>query len=399
MRRIVVLILVVCALAACTRASKETSVSERAERLNASKTLARDLVDAGQHRDAIPVLESLSEEASGDYQVFVMLGDSYRALDRPEDALRAYEEAVRVDYYQYETHLKLANLLMEQGKSGRALTEFELAAQYGKGVAVTHYDYGLALYQMDRRKQALDEWRAAYELDSTNPEYAEAMGIGLTDTDAAKAVEYFEAAAELGAEGSSFHNNFGLALQTLGDDQRARSRFERAVKIEPDNEKYRFTLAAAYTNTGAYSEAVAEWDSLVQRFGRRWSYTIYRGRALLALGRFGEAIESVAALVSEFESGGLRQGDERFDRTPPRFSDALEVLAMSHRGDGNEPRALEYIRRAVELDPENVSLRNNYGVILAENGKIAEAKDQWNRVLEIDGNNATARRNLSALER
>ena len=55
--------------------------------------------------------------------------------------------------------------------------------------------------------------------------------------------------------------------------------------------------------------------------------------------------------------------------------------------------------RAAELAPANVSHLNNYGVILAENGMLAEAKAQWRKVLEIDPDNATARGNLSALER
>lgn len=399
MRKVIVLVSSLCALAACSHLSRDSSAEKRADRLNAAKTEARGLVDAGRYQEAAAVLEPLSEEASGDHQVFIMLGDSYRALGRPDEATGAYESAVRLAYHDYHAHLKLADLLMEEGKTGRALTEFELAARFGENDAVTRYDFGLALYHMGRKRQALEEWRAAYRLESGNPRYAEAMGIGLTESNPAEAVRYFEAASQLGADEASFHNNFGQALQLAGDDRRARRRFERAVEIEPDSEKYRFALAAICTNTGAYDDAIAQWDSLTERFGDRWSYTVYRGRALLETGRFGDAIESVGAIVSELDSGELRQGEERFDRTPPRLGDALEILAMSHRGAGDSPRALASIRRAVELDPDNVSYRNNYGVILAESGKIAEAKAQWHRVLEIDANNATARRNLSAFER
>jgi Tfp pilus assembly protein PilF len=72
---------------------------------------------------------------------------------------------------------------------------------------------------------------------------------------------------------------------------------------------------------------------------------------------------------------------------------------MSYRGKGELDKALEYIRKALVLRPLKTSHLNNYGVILAESGKLDEAKTQWRKVLEIDDNNATAKENLSALER
>jgi tetratricopeptide (TPR) repeat protein len=393
------LVVSLCALVACSQVSQESSAKQRAERLNAAKAQARTLVNAGHYAEAITVLEPLSEEASGDHQVFIWLGESYAALERHNDAINAYESAIRLAYYDYYGHLKLANLLMEIGKTGRALTEYEIAARFGENDAVTRYDYGLALYEMGRKQRALDEWQTAFKLDNGNPRYAEAVGIGLTEFDPEKAIAYFETAADLGAQDPGFHNNFGLALQRVGDNRRAGEHFEIAVEQVPDNESYRFNLGASYMNSAAYNDAIVVWDSLIARFGSRWSYTVYRGEALLATGKFGEAIKSVEPILAELESGKLQKDEGRFDRTPPRHGDALEVLAMSHRGAGDGVRALEYIRRAVEQGPDNVSYLNNYGVILAESGKIGPAKAQWNRVLEIDPDNATARRNLSAVDR
>jgi tetratricopeptide (TPR) repeat protein len=398
MGKFILLVFSMCALIACSHVSQESTAKKRAERLNAAKAEARTLVDAGRYAEALTVLEPLSEEASGDHQVFIWLGESYAALGRNNDAIRAFESAIRLAYQDYYGHLKLANLLMEIGKSGRALTEYELAARFGESDAVTRYDYGLALYEMGRKKRALEEWQAAYNLENGNPRYAEAVGIGMTEFNPEQAVKYFEAAAQLGAEGAGFHNNFGLALQRTGDYDRAGLQFGKAVDLEPAVEAYRFHLGAAYMNSGAYDDAIAVWDSLITRFGQKWSYTVYRGEALLASDRFEEAIHTVEPILAEYESGDLQKDEDRLDRTPPRHGDALEVLAMGHRGAGDGEGALAYIRRAVEVDPDNASYLNNYGVILAENGKIAEAKAQWKRVLEIDPDDVTARRNLSAFD-
>jgi tetratricopeptide (TPR) repeat protein len=393
-----VLIAGVCALCACSRYSRDSSAEARAERLNAAKTQARALVDDGRFDEAIEILVPLGEEASGDHQVFVMLGESYQGVGRDEDAIGAYEKAIRLAYNDYHAHLKLANLLMETGKTGRALTEYELAASLGEADPVTHYDFGLALHETGRHNRALEEWLTAYQLQGDDPKYAEAVGIGLTETRPGEAVSYFEKARDLGADGAGFYNNFGLALQRSGDQRLAAARFNEAVKRDPRSEGYRFNLAAAYMNMGAFRDALAQWDTLSAHYGRRWSYVVYRGRALLQLGRFEEAIESVSEIVEEYESGSLANDGDRLDRTPPRHGEALEILAMSYRGVGDLPTALEYIRRAVELEPSNVSFLNNYGVMLAESGSIDRAISLWHRVLEIDADNAAARRNLSAME-
>jgi tetratricopeptide (TPR) repeat protein len=151
-------------------------------------------------------------------------------------------------------------------------------------------------------------------------------------------------------------------------------------------------------NMSAYMEAISQWDTLAAEFGARWSYGVYRGRALMERGRYADAIESVETIVVEYESGTLADDGDRLDRTPPNLGEGLEVLAMACRGTGDLGRALEYIRRAVALEPANVSFLNNYGVLLAESGNIDGAKSQWNKVLSIDPDNAAVRKNLSAIE-
>lgn len=363
--------------------------------MNAVKNEARLCVDEGRYGRAVELLEPLSEEASGDSQVFVMLGEAYEGLGRNSDAIRSYEAAIRLAYGDYLPHLKLANLLMETGRTGRALTEYELAARHGDYNAVTRYDYGLALFQMGRRNRALEEWRAAYELERGNPIYAEAVGIGLTDTDPGKAVGYFEEAAELGAESPAFFNNYAVALLRSGDPRAAGFQARKAVDLEPDNEEYRFNLAAAYMKSGAFREAIVEWEALIGRFGPRWSYSVYRGEALLERGQYEAAIRSVVPVVEAIEAGG---NPDVPDRTPPDPGDAYEVLAMCHRSLEDRETALEYIEQALALEPDNPSFLNNYGVILAESGRIGEAVAQWKRVLEIDADNASARKNLSVIE-
>lgn len=392
-------LLFVAAMTSCASAPKNKTAEERAGELNAEKTRAQELMDANDFRAAIDVLEPLSRKASADHQLFLMMGKAYAGLGEYDNAVKNFEQSIRLSYTDYHPHLELATLLMQNGRIGRALTEFEEAARYGARDPLTRYNYGLALYRMGKRQQALEQWRRAFEMESDNPRYAEAVGIALKGVDDEEAVQYFDKAASLGASGAQFHNNYGLALQSVGRFRQARVEFEAALGAEPGNEDYGFNLAALYTLARSYGDALAAWDALIARNGPHWSYLVYRAGALSELGRFEESIACLEAAAAAVEAKRPAGRPELMDRNPPGLGDAFETLAMSYRGMGRLDRALDYIRKAVDLEPHRVSFLNNYGVILAESGNIGEAKAKWRAVLEIDANNKTAKENLSALER
>lgn len=366
------------------------SADERAERLNRTKSLAVAAVDNGEYRRAIDLLLPLSREASADYQLFTMLARAYEGLGVVDSAITAYESAIRTGYTSYDSHLGLAKLLMEQGKTGRALTEFQLAARYGDREAIVHYNYGLALYELGRPREALGHWRRAQEIDPGSERYAEAVGIGLTDSNPSEAVMFFEKAEALGASGDAFQNNYGLALSRGKKYGEAAVRFERALEEAPDTEAYMFNLASALMNGERYREARDLWERLISVHGEKWRYRVYGARANLELEDFAAAVRMAEPLVATEAVPD--------DPGPPPVDEALEIVAMAYRGLGEADKALRYIERAVQIAPDNASHLNNYGVLLAENGMLAQAKAQWRRVLEIDEGNATARQNLSAFE-
>jgi tetratricopeptide (TPR) repeat protein len=376
-------------VSACSQRVRVPSASERAQQLNAAKERAAGLLDAGAYRRAAEELEALAEKASGDPQVFTMLGDAHAGLDEYDQAVAAYESALRLAYTDHEAHLKLATFLMRHQRVGRALTEFELAIEYGDKHPLTHYNYGLALREMGRDEEALVQWRRAYDMAPSDARYAEAVAIGLSGVDDEEALAFFGRAGRLGADTPSFHNNYGLSLQRAGRFEEAEVQFLAAVSGAPEEEGYRFNLAALLMAAERFQRAANEWEALVEQWGKRWSYGVYLGRALLQLERYSEALAAVSDLP------GLRLGREGRDRTPPRRHEAYEILALASRGAGDLDSARRYMARAVELAPDNLMYRNNYGVILAESGMLAEAKAQWRSVLESDAGNTAARENLS----
>jgi len=368
---------------------------------NHQRKRASLLMEAELYAEAAATLDSLTRAFPRDDDLWVALGDAHRGAGEFEPAMKSYEQAIRLNYGAYEPHMKLGTLLMENGKTGRALTEFEVAVKYSDRDAMARYNYGLALYEMGRKSDALEQWQAASELDPASARMAEATAIGWSGVNDSTAAAHFARALELGANEAAFHNNYALVLERLGRDEEAEAHYQSAVERATAGDKrreYRRNLAVFHLRRGRNEQAAGEFAALVTE-GGQWSDRVYLARACVAIERFDDALAALEAFALDLEAGKIARTDPRIDRMPPGLDEALDILGMAWRGKGDRDRALDCLRRAVALAPGNASHLNNYGVVLAESGMLPEARRQWHRVLEIDPENAAARANLSAYGR
>jgi Tfp pilus assembly protein PilF len=368
----------------------------KTDQANSRKAQAQTLIESGSYEAAVELLSPLVASNTRDSQIYVMLGESYWRLGDHDKATARFEDALRLDYASWQAHMKLAQMLTEAGKVGRALTEFELAIKYGERESLAHYNYGLSLFEFGRRDEAIAQWQVAMSLER-KPEYAQALGMGFSGRKDDKALEYFEIAEELGASGATFHNNFGLLLTRLGDYRRAETQLLAAVEAKPENASYRTNLGVMHMRARHFEEAALIWEGLLEYSPSGRVPRIYLGKCYYESKRYSEAVEVLESwLLEQLPSGPKRP---REGRPEPGLDEGFDVLAMSYRGLGQLEPGLRFARQAVELAPDSAAYLINYGVILAESGRIEDAKAQWVKALDLEPDNAVARQNLSAFER
>jgi tetratricopeptide (TPR) repeat protein len=388
------------AMAACSSSSRDETPHQDLV-VNEQRRRASLHMQSGNFEAAAITLDSLTRARPNDSDLFELLGDARRGARQVDAAIKAYEQSIRLNYGAYEPHLKLGTLLMENGKTGRALTEFELAVKSADRDVLSRYNYGVALYETGRADEALAQWTVAAGIDPANVRVAEALAMAYSGVNDSTALHYFQRADSLGADSAVFHNNYALLLDRTGRAAEADARFQAAIAkaTAPRRDEYRRNHALHFLRTGRNAEAAELFADLVTHGGGRWSDTVYLARANLARERYDEAIAALESFALDVESGKIPGSSPRIDRMPPTLDEALDVLGMCRRGMGHKKEAVEYLRRAVALEPDDVPHLNNYGVVLAEGGMLPEARKQWQRVLEIDPHNATAKANLSAFGR
>ena len=200
----------------------------KAVRIEAARRLAEEpswRPDPGQEKVFKAVLKEFvaSMEYSADFAFGrYNLGNLYVALNRPEEAIRNYLAAIKIDGLFYPAKVNLAMFYNKRGENDEAE---ELLREVVKAHPELHeiaYSLGLLLAEMKKYDPA---------------------------------VVYLKKAAKGMPEHARVHYNLGLLLQYLKRDAEAEDALLTALKIEPDSMDYLYALGDFYLKRGKFQKA------------------------------------------------------------------------------------------------------------------------------------------------
>ena len=120
-----------------------------------------------------------------------------------------------------------------------------------------HYNIGLALSALGRRREAADHWARAVAL---NPDHAAArlnLGNALReDGRVDEAIAQHRAAAQLWPQAAPAHNGLGLSLARAGRHDEAIAHYDRAIRLQPGFVEPCLNLALAFRALGRIDQAL-----------------------------------------------------------------------------------------------------------------------------------------------
>jgi tetratricopeptide (TPR) repeat protein len=232
---------------------------------------------------------------------YTNLANAYRGVNRLDDALTAYDQALAIGPPNAIPHDGKGIVLFEQGKVQEAIEELKTAIGLDPQFVIPHQDLWLVYNRMGLQPEALEQAQATVRIQ---PDYAEA---------------YNDLAVSLGSL-----NRFGESIQA----------FQKALQLDPSNAKYLVNLATTYQRAGKYDEAVGLYKKGLLLDPNEFIYEYNLGNTYLLKGSYTEALEALG------RAGNLQ----------PQNPGVYQKLADVYEKMGQGAKAADCTAKALSLE-------------------------------------------------
>jgi tetratricopeptide (TPR) repeat protein len=163
--------------------------------------------------------------------------------NRVEEAIALLQEALRYDRKKVGAYIQKGNILNKKGEKERALACYRAAGNLIEDNSWTHNILGIAFAEAGYLNQALSQFYHALILAPKRADTNNNIGRVLTLQERPKdALPYLLAAIALQSDFPEAYNNAGIAMQKLGNLEKAAYYFSVALILKPDYEKARSHL-------------------------------------------------------------------------------------------------------------------------------------------------------------
>ena len=199
----------------------------------------------------------------------------YLCNDRGEldEAISHFEAAARIRSGKRDAHydlgsafvqMNLADSLARKGLPDEAMVHYQAAIDLQPNYANAYYNRGSVLLAEGRIDEAIADWEKTLQIEPNDADAHTGLGNALLQKGSLQeAITHYKEASALAPEDPHSRNNIAWVLATasdasLRDGSRAVGFAEEAVRLSGGREpQFMRTLAAAYAESGRFSEALA----------------------------------------------------------------------------------------------------------------------------------------------
>ena len=304
-----------------------------------------------------------------DYYSYVRKGDNCVEFEKYEDAVDAYKESIEMNPNFALAHRNMASVLMILNRPEEAEKEFEIALKLDLEDPVVHHNLGTIYMNRGEYDKAQKAFETALKYDSDYAYAFEGIGILLyIEGDYDKAKERLLTALDINSELTDASFNLGKLYMLNKEYDKAEEAFETVVKNEFDSEAYA-RLGAIHFTRKEYDEAKEDLE--------------------MAL-----AIDP-NNMVALYDLGIIYMQRKEFDQAEKAFFSVYQanpnnpnvcfmlgrLLSMNNR---NIPGAVEMYNKALSLMPSNRQGYIELGYLYQQIGEKEIAIELYERGLKLN---------------
>ncbi len=363
------------------------------ENTDLKRAYAESLFKAEDFASAKPVFEELGMEDPTDLLSALRLSQIYR---QQHDFAKAHEfarKASKLDPNNLEIQYNEVSLLEAEGKSGDAIAKLKEV-----------------LAGMDKRPSSTGE-------RSNRVILLERLGILYRLSEQTQnAVATFQEIADLDPDAAPRSMAQAIDALRAGKDFAAAEKLTKSsIQKYPQDRILKSVAATVYTDLGRFKEAEAllktmfdgkgdreAWISLAQVYEKQKNHA-EMAKAIDKAGELSKTPDEQETI--HFMRGAMYERQKKFDLAENEFKQVLKLnpesaSALNYLGymlaDRNVrlPEALEMIRKAVDLEPNNGAFLDSLGWVYFRMNRMDDAVEQLKRSLERGSRDPTVHEHL-----
>jgi tetratricopeptide (TPR) repeat protein len=221
--------------------------------------VAQQLQDAHKYADAVPAWKVAADKDPTDARPWNNMGVALAASGKTSDAIDAYAKSLAMNNDSSQTHNNLGSALAEAGRFDDAMMHIRKAIELDPDNGTAHINLGHLLEVTGHRSEAVEQLTQGMQIAPKNADGHNIYGVILAlEGKLDDAIAELQRAVMLAPGSAECHYNLGRAFAAASRFTDALPQFEAAAKITANHEPAILQmLAAMYSETGNYAEAVA----------------------------------------------------------------------------------------------------------------------------------------------
>jgi len=261
----------------------------------------------------------------------------YLKKGHPQLAIKDVEAAISIDSSKAKYHYLKGKILWERNNAKDANQSLNKALDYNQEMEEAYMLLGEIHFYLKNRKQSFQNINEALRLNKLNARGYYLKGMNYKEMgDTADAISKFQTSLEMDPDYYDVHIQLGM-LHQQSNPKKAISYFTNAIDIRNNSVEAHYARAMAYQDQGAIKKAIQDYEKI-----------------LTMVPRHRKANYNIAYLL-------FNQG--KYEKAVPHFTNAIEkgeqyVEAYLGRGAaykrmGKRKKAREDFEKVLELDPGN----------------------------------------------
>lgn len=211
-----------------------------------------------------------------------------------------------------------------------------------------YFNHGLSLLQLGKIEEAKEDILSAIKINPNNAEYYIALGnIAKRENELSQALVYFQKALVLQPNHAEVHNHLGILYYQSEDFDKALYHYAQATHLKPDYVHAHFNLGLLFVKQGKIQFAIRQFTN-------------------------------VSELI-------------------PDFLPALKYLAELYWQEQDARKAIHYYQAALHVDASDFDVNYNLGVAAMTTGQLALAKEQFEKIIQLNHRHIDAMINCAAV--